>query len=832
MMLFRAAWRHFLQHPVQFALSFAGVMFGVALAVAVDVTNQTAVSSFEAAADVLGGRARHVVRPSEGRWLDDAVYVSLVRDGVTGIAPVLEHRDEHPALGRLTFFGIDPFADGQVRRFTQFSSGTGSLAGFLSEERRFFAEKSWAESKGWQPGDTVKLGGSFGDWMLMGVVTAGTDLERDVLRGYIIADIHAVQEQFGLQGKLSRLDVLTDAAANRIESVAGQNLLVGKASEWSDSRKKMTEAFRLNLGALSKLGLLVAVLLVFQTASFSVVQRRHVFVRMVVLGLSARELLFLVLAEVAAIGMAASVAGALAGTLAARFMVPLVGGTMSAFFSAPGSLQFSADVVTLLYAIAAGVGASLLGAALPAIQAARTTVRQKEEPLYEPHKQRAGVLISAISGVVLASGGTWFLARSKPGLVAAYALMLCVVAGWLLLLPLLRDAGARLVRRYQSAQPGALLLAARSVFLLPGGVWSAAGAIALALGMFLGVTVMVNSFRFTVETWLTQVLRADVYVSADGFKLAGDRRAIPEIVLETLHSHPGVRGISLIENRDGRIGSRDIGVQLVSPAEGVKPAQRVREALPDWENRYLNGKGVLVSEPLANALSLKSGDSITVFIGNEPVSTTTLAVYFDFASVKGAVTMMRSVIPMEKLPPRPDGATVYLKEGQDAQEIIALGDRFPEVAMTTGSGLLASSLRIFDQTFLITAVLRYLIGGIAVLGVAGALFSRVLSHMRDLGRMEALGFSRGQLASQMLLEALGFGLLGLAGAIPAGIGFARVLVDVINPASFGWSLVWKLEPADIMATVALGVGSVIIAGLLPVFVFLKRPLISKIREES
>jgi putative ABC transport system permease protein len=832
MMLFRAAWRHFLQHPVQFALSFAGVAFGVALAVAVDVTNQTAVSSFEAAADILGGKASYVVLPSDSRWLDDGVYVALVRHGVTGIAPVLEHRVEHPSFGRLTFFGIDPFADGEVRRFTQFSSGTGSLAGFLSEERRFFAEKSWAESKGWQVGDTVKLGSPFGDWILMGVVTAESDLERDVLRGYVIADIHAVQEQFGLLGKLSRLDVLSEVAANRIAALAVENTQIGKASEWTDSRKKMTEAFRLNLAALSKLGLLVAVLLVFQTASFSVVQRRHVFVRMVVLGLSARELLLLVLAEAAAIGLAASVVGALAGTVAARFMVPLVGGTLTSFFSAPGSLQFSLNALTLLYAIAAGVGASLLGAALPAFQAAQTTVRQKEEPLYEPQKQRFSVLLSAVSGVLLASGGTWFLAQSKPGLVAAYVLMLCVVAGWLLMLPLLRDAGARLVRRYKSAQPGALLLAARSVFLLPGGVWSATGAICLALGMFLGVTVMVKSFRFTVETWLSQVLKADVYVSADGFKLAGDRRAIPKILLETLRSHPSVRSISLIENYDGRVGSRNIGVQLVSLAEGVKPAQRIREALPNWETRYLNSEGVLVSEPLANALSLKPGDSITVFIGNEPVKSKILAVYFDFASVKGAITMIRSLIPLETIPSRPDGATVYLKEGQDAQEILALGDRFPDIAMTTGSGLLASSLRVFDQTFLITAVLRYLIGGIAVLGVAGALFSRVLSHMRDLGRMEALGFSRRQLASQMLLEALEFGLLGLAGAIPAGIGFARVLVEVINPVSFGWSLVWKLEPADIFATVALGVGSVVIAGLLPVVVFLKRPLVSKIREES
>lgn len=831
-MLARAAWRHFLRHPVQLVLSFAGVAFGVALMTAVDLTNRTAVAAFDEAASILGGKATHAVRPADGRWMEDSLYIALVKRGISGLAPVVEWKGEHPELGSVTFFGMDPFADGKVRRFSNLAGNSGNLADFLFEQRRFFADSAWAQENGWAPGDTVRLGKAMGDWIFSGSLVSQTAFERKVLRGYLVADIQAVQQQFGLKQKLSRIDIAGAETANLLRSKLPEGVFLQESSEWQASGRQMSAAFRLNLSALSRLGLLVAVLLVFQTASFSVIQRRNVFVRLVVLGLSSRELLRMVLAEALAVGLVASFTGALAGSLAAGLLLPLVSGTLTDFFNAPGAVTFNPDATTLARAVAAGVFASLAGAFLPALQASRTTIRQKEEPLYDPAREKKQVLLTTLGGLLLTVSGAYFLFFHKPGLFLAYLLLLMAVAGWLLLLPLLRDLGARLVRKTRSTRPGLVLLAARSVFLLPGGVWSAAGAISLALGMFLGVTVMVNSFRFTVETWLGQVLRADVYISADGFKLTGDRRAIPEAMLAELRQLPVVKGISLIENRDGRANGREIGVQLISVAPGVQPSQVVRNALPDWQNLYKNGSHVLVSEPLSNALNLRAGDSLVVETGALRIPSPIAAVYVDFASVKGSVSMARSRIPEADLPPRPDGATVYLNEGASVSPIQKLADEYPSVTISTGTGLLEQSLAIFDRTFMITAVLRYLIGGIAVLGVAGALFSRVLSHLRDLGRMEAIGFSRMQLAAQTMLEALGFGLLGLIGAIPAGLGFARVLVDVINPVSFGWSLVWRLTVADIAVTAALGLGAVLVAGLLPVLVFLKRPLLSNLEEES
>ena len=71
----------------------------------------------------------------------------------------------------------------------------------------------------------------------------------------------------------------------------------------------MTRAFRLNLEALSLLALLVGSFLIYNTMTFSVVQRRPLIGRLRTLGVTRREIFRRVLGEAALLATIGSVLG-------------------------------------------------------------------------------------------------------------------------------------------------------------------------------------------------------------------------------------------------------------------------------------------------------------------------------------------------------------------------------------------------------------------------------------------------------------------------------------------------------------------------------------------
>src|SRR5690606_15794088 len=104
--------------------------------------------------------------------------------------------------------------------------------------------------------------------------------ERDgvgeALNGLILADIATAQEITGQPGALTRIDlILPDGAdLSAIEALLppGTALVGTEASRTALSQ--MTDAFGINLQALSLLALLIGVFLIYNTVTFSVVQRR------------------------------------------------------------------------------------------------------------------------------------------------------------------------------------------------------------------------------------------------------------------------------------------------------------------------------------------------------------------------------------------------------------------------------------------------------------------------------------------------------------------------------------------------------------------------------
>ena len=129
--------------------------------------------------------------------------------------------------------------------------------------------------------------------------------------------------------------------------------------------------------------------------------------------------------------------------------------------------------------------------------------------------------------------------RSVPLALAALLALLTGCAG---LAPAAVLAGARLASGVLGAVRGATgRLAARSIAAGLSRTGVATAALALALAVTTGVSLMVVSFRRSVEVWLEATLRADVYVSAPSLVSARPDATLPPSLVARLRALPGWR---------------------------------------------------------------------------------------------------------------------------------------------------------------------------------------------------------------------------------------------------------------------------------------------------
>jgi len=226
-----------------------------------------------------------------------------------------------------------------------------------------------------------------------------------------------------------------------------------------------------------------------------------------------------------------------------------------------------------------------------------------------------------------------------------------------------------------------------------------------------------------------------------------------------------------------------------------------------------------VSEPLARRLGLEAGAALSLPAAAADRPLRIAGVYRDYGNEQGALfldrTLMNSLYPPEPgVEPPVHGTALYLREGADRAEAVARLERTLGFGanVVDNAALRSRALDVFDQTMAVTGLLRVFALVIATLGVGLFLWTLVRERAPEMALDRALGANRGQVAGGFLgrtLVIIGISLLigGGAGAV-----LTLLLVQVVNPAWFGWTLTLHW-PVGVLAAQA---AAVVMAGLLAV----------------
>jgi putative ABC transport system permease protein len=331
---------------------------------------------------------------------------------------------------------------------------------------------------------------------------------------------------------------------------------------------------------------------------------------------------------------------------------------------------------------------------------------------------------------------------------------------------------------------------------------------------------MVGSFRSSVERWLDATIRADVYVTTPSWRRArSDATLSPEVVAR-LRATPGAVAVDVLRQVQVHAGGRRISVSGVDAAlpggeaRVLLAAGDAREAM-----RALREEGAaLVSEPLARKAGLAPGDRLALAGAAGEVSLPIAGVYRDYGTEAGAALVDLSTFARAFGEGPPSNAAVYLAPGGDAEEAVARlrGDlREHALLVRSNRALREEVLEIFEQTFAVTRLLQAMGLVIAAAGVTLSLLVLARERRGELALYRALGASRAQLGALFLGRGLGIGLAGLALGAAGGAALAVVLVGVVNPAFFGWTIGLDVPWAPLAAQALAILGVAALASLYP-----------------
>jgi putative ABC transport system permease protein len=144
---------------------------------------------------------------------------------------------------------------------------------------------------------------------------------------------------------------------------------------------------------------------------------------------------------------------------------------------------------------------------------------------------------------------------------------------------------------------------------------------------------------------------------------------------------------------------------------------------------------------------------------------------------------------------RVNDLALYLAEGASEEtvqnairEVAAEQGAADGLTFASAGQIRAISLRIFDRSFAVTYWLQAVAIGIGLFGVAASFSAQVLARQREFGLLAHLGLTRRQILSLVALEGLAWTVLGAIAGLALGLAVSLVLVHVVNPQSFHWTM--------------------------------------------
>jgi putative ABC transport system permease protein len=805
--------------PGRALVQVAAIAIGVALGTAVHLINASALAELSAAERSLSGAADlSVMGPPEG--FDETWYERIATDpSVAVAAPILDveatlENPVSPAPGAprtrgtaLRIVGIDALRSALIEpdlvgRPPAGASVQAEQSSALLGDGLFVSATALAQLHR-SVGDTVAL-------------VVGTRRVRLSIIGELPAareaiasmDLGFAQWRLDRLGRLSRIDVKLAPNADIEATERAWHLPPGVQVELAeaalDREQGLSRAYRVNLDVLSLIALFTGAFLVYSLQSQAVVARRPQLALLRMLGATRAEVARMLIVEAAVFGTVGALLGLALGALLAEGALRTLGGDLGGGYFSGIRPQVAIDPSGALLFFTLGLAAAVGGTWLPAHEAAAQppapALKAGVEPAPGSQRPRRWIVVAGFALAILLLAAP--PVREIP--LAAYAsigaLLVATIAAKPLIAPVVFGPLARRVsQRLRSARGAPIWLAATRLARLPRFAAVGAAGILASFALMVAMATMVASFRSSFDSWLAQMLPADLYARAAP---AGATARFSAQDLERMRSDPAVARAQF---------SRSLRIALDPQRAPIVLLARTTDRLRPQTSLPLIGAGLTVeppaipvwaSEAVAARFDAKPGRQLQLPIGDGRVKVTVAGVWRDYARQGGSIVIDANDYERITGDASRTDAALWLKPGESpqrvAQRLIAQLDA-PAAQFGQPGEIRALSLRLFDRTFNVTYLLEWAAIAIGMAGLAATFSAQAIARTREFGMLRHLGVTRGQILALLTAEAISVTLLAAALGLGAGLGIAWILVSVVNPQSFHWTMDLRVPGAAVAA---------------------------------
>jgi putative ABC transport system permease protein len=789
--LFALLWGEWRAHPARTLVGIVAVAIGVAMGYAVQIINQVALNEFSQGVRSLMGDADLSLRGPQAGF-DETLYARVATlPDVAVASPVVEVSAHVPGQAEaLQVLGVDALRAATLTPALVGRTADADAGSALFDADTVFVSPAALAWLGARVGGSlsVQVGLETVHLRIAGTLPAAGEGVRTA-----VMDIGAAQWRLRRLGLLQRIDIKLRPGVDpqRFAQQAAAWLPPGvRADTRGDQRRRtssLSRAYRVNLNVLALIALFTGAFLVFTMQALSVLRRRSQFALLRALGLTRRALLRMIVAEGAAQGVAGAAAGIALGYALAALVLRYAGGDLGGgyFAGVRPSVHFEPGTTALFFAL--GVGAAALGSFTPAFEAARAQPARalkagdEEAPLERLRPPWAGLATLAAAGLALAG-------PSVGGLpIFGYIAIALMLIGAILLLPRV----ARTVFGWLPSFAGAVpQLATTQVALAPARATVGIAGIVTSFSLMAAMAIMVSSFRLAVEQWLDVVLPAQLYVRAAP---AGDTASFPVRAQSLIATTPGVARVEFLRTSQISLDpGRPPVTLLVRPIDPASAAARLPLTGAPARLGADAAPPVWISEAMVDLYGMHPGQRIVLPLAGRQVTLSVAGVWQDYARQFGSVVIGQADWRRITGDTEVTDASLWLTPETGAAQVEArlrqrLGNA-DALSFAQSAEIRAVSLRIFDRSFAVT----YLLEGVAVLiglfGVGATFGAQALARSREFGMLRHIGLRRTQIGAMLVIEGGLVAVLGVALGLALGWAIAVVLVKVVNPQSFHWTM--------------------------------------------
>jgi len=804
------AFRNLRERLTRTLLTIASVILGVAVILAIAITNRSIYAGLETLFTDVSGNADLTIKAASDD--DEGFEQQLLErvqkfEGVVKAAPstadetMLILGDKEVAL---TIYGIDPTIDRDVRPYEVIEGK------FLPEGDQYavVVAKDFAQEHEIEVGSDVTLLVADGveQFLVVGILAK----EGPARRAKIVMPLATAQAVFARRHKVDAIDIVAEeniaASADDLDQLMsdmqnelGMDYEVVYPAAKGRNIAEMLSGLWQGLGFFAVTALFIGAYLVFNTFLMTIVERAREIGMLRAVGMTKLQITRLILTEAFIVGVVGSLLGILFGILLAIPMMKMVNATIGLetdVFSIPAG-----SVVT---SIIVGMGVTLVSALLPAIWAGRMSP------------------VEALGARSQTGGGSWLMRHGwKVGLVLVIVSELMdylpetkgtkmwigqlslflLLGGATLLVPSITGLLERLIRPVMIAIYGHEgRIGASNIHRAIGRTSMTVGALTVGVLMVIMIGAMSSSVTSDIREWMETALQGDLFISSFRpmrMRLREELAEIEGVRLVTPMHFLEVKVVGAISEAEFVSLDEAPYLQAIDPLEYNQASgfeftsgQGDEEALV---KQLAGGDAVFISTVLSKRYKVEQGDYLRLRTRRGEHDFLVAAVIIDY--FQGGEALMGSWNDLERYfrHTKADMFMVDVEPKASAEQVQQdIEDNYGaarHLEVESGEELRKQWLKEFMSWFKLFDVVAIIGVIMGALGVINTMMMNVLERIREIGSLRSLGMTRLQVGKMILSEALVMGLMGgLIGMTLGAYGSYYAVMGMQEEA--GWDLTY------------------------------------------